>query len=37
VKNDVLKQEEHHRRQSFEGDLLEKAGIPHKVEDVFAA
>ena len=40
VKNYVLKQEEHHRRQSFEEELLElleKAGIPHNVEEVFAA
>jgi len=40
VKNYVLRQEEHHRTRGFEEELLgllDKAGIPHNVEEVFAA
>lgn len=40
VKNYVLRQQEHHRTRSFEEELLallDKAGIPHNVEEVLAA
>lgn len=40
VKRYVQRQEEHHRAQTFEEELfalLEKAGIPHQVDEVLAA
>lgn len=40
VKNYVQRHEEHHRAQTFEEELLallDKAGIPHQVDEVLAA